>query len=461
MPYEEVTNVPSLLQAGYCVGLVFLTPLGDLVPRRPFLLLLIFLTASLSLGLAATNSFTAFSALSFLTGLFSVRPLASLKPEIRADARSQVTPQIFNPLAADLAPPHRRAQAVSIVVSGLLTGMMFARCVPSLFLKSRKTKPRQPASSQESSLAFRGASRTSTGWLLERSTSPFLLCGPRCPTIPRRRRAATTFKFFGGSSLSLRVRLPSLMPVLGQHGQAHVHSASPRPSLLGRLRLLRHLRLLVYVPSPLLAPPPDFVRRDDPHLPPHRIPLPIQHVRPLLATPPQRALTTCDRVEIGLFGLCGIGSIVAAPYVGKLNDCLLPWVGTLCGLLLQLSIALVSVGAAGVSLGAVIVVCICEFGSERGLERRSLGGVGTDIAQQMQQIGNQTRIYSFRPSPHSSLRRLTFSRRIDPLSRGRLNGCCTFLLLPPFPTNPPLPSLLPHLPHHPTSPPISPSPPQI
>ena len=38
-----------------------------------------------------------------------------------------VVPQILMPLAADLAPPHRRASALSIVISGLLLGILIAR----------------------------------------------------------------------------------------------------------------------------------------------------------------------------------------------------------------------------------------------------------------------------------------------------------------------------------------------
>jgi len=45
--YEEASRIPALMQAGYTVGLFFLCPLGDLLPRRPFILLLVGLTASL------------------------------------------------------------------------------------------------------------------------------------------------------------------------------------------------------------------------------------------------------------------------------------------------------------------------------------------------------------------------------------------------------------------------------
>ncbi|KAI0352564.1 MFS general substrate transporter [Trametes cingulata] len=107
--YHEVSNIPTLVQAGYAIGLLFITPLGDLVRRRPLLLLLTFITASLTIGLAITKSLVAFEVLSFLIGIGSV------------------TPQILMPLAADLAPPERRASALSIVLSGLLFGVLIAR----------------------------------------------------------------------------------------------------------------------------------------------------------------------------------------------------------------------------------------------------------------------------------------------------------------------------------------------
>lgn len=125
-----VANIPTLTQAGcdsgaftyagdscafsYAVGLVFLTPLGDLVPRRPLILLLLIASSALSLGLALAPTLNAVSVISFFLGVVTV------------------TPQVLIPLAADLAPPHRRASAVSIVLSGLLLGVLVARVLAGI-----------------------------------------------------------------------------------------------------------------------------------------------------------------------------------------------------------------------------------------------------------------------------------------------------------------------------------------
>lgn len=93
----------------YAVGLLFISPLGDLVPRRQLVLLLTIGTSSLSIGLPLTRSVVTFEVLEFLIGILSV------------------VPQVLMPLAADLAPPHRRASALSIVLAGLLLGVLIAR----------------------------------------------------------------------------------------------------------------------------------------------------------------------------------------------------------------------------------------------------------------------------------------------------------------------------------------------
>lgn len=93
----------------YATGLLLLSPLGDLVRRRPLILCLVALSTLLTIGLAVTSNLVAFETLCFLVGALSV------------------TPQVLLPLAADLAPPERRASALSVVLSGLLFGVLTAR----------------------------------------------------------------------------------------------------------------------------------------------------------------------------------------------------------------------------------------------------------------------------------------------------------------------------------------------
>ncbi|KAI0474358.1 major facilitator superfamily domain-containing protein [Xylaria cf. heliscus] len=107
--YERSSNVATLSQAGYASGLLLLCPLGDIIPRRPFILFLILVTATMWIGLCLTTSFEAFVSLSFLCGV------------------GTVTPQLMLPLVGDLAPAHRRASSLSIVVSGLALGLLVAR----------------------------------------------------------------------------------------------------------------------------------------------------------------------------------------------------------------------------------------------------------------------------------------------------------------------------------------------
>ena len=109
MSDQEASYIPTLAQAGYAVGLFLLNPPGDLLRRRPYILLLVLITALFWIGLCVTTSFKVFLGLTFITGV------------------TTVTPQLMMPLVGDLAPKDRKATALSIVVSGLLLGMLVAR----------------------------------------------------------------------------------------------------------------------------------------------------------------------------------------------------------------------------------------------------------------------------------------------------------------------------------------------
>lgn len=62
--YEEVTSIPTLVQASYAAGLLFITPLGDLVRRRQLVLTCVASAAILSLILALVPTLRAFQAIS-------------------------------------------------------------------------------------------------------------------------------------------------------------------------------------------------------------------------------------------------------------------------------------------------------------------------------------------------------------------------------------------------------------
>ncbi|CAA7266045.1 unnamed protein product [Cyclocybe aegerita] len=112
--YERISLIPTLIQVGYAVGMLFICPLGDLIRRRQLILFLELITTALTIGLATTRNLHLFEAISFLVGL------------------ANVSPQILVPLAADLAPPARRTFAYSIVLVGMLSGLLLARVLAGL-----------------------------------------------------------------------------------------------------------------------------------------------------------------------------------------------------------------------------------------------------------------------------------------------------------------------------------------
>lgn len=111
---EVAGMIVTLIQIGYCVGLLLLVPLGDIVENRKLVLTLV---AGCAVALLAAS-------LSTHAGVFLVAGCAI--------GLCSVAVQVLVPFAAHLAPEHMRGRAVGNVTSGLLMGIMLARPVAGL-----------------------------------------------------------------------------------------------------------------------------------------------------------------------------------------------------------------------------------------------------------------------------------------------------------------------------------------
>ncbi|GAB3456210.1 MFS transporter [Massilia terrae] len=106
--------VVTLTQVGYCIGLLFIVPLGDrLENRRMIVTGVLFTSAALAVA-ALAHSATAFLLAALGIGL------------------GAVVAQVLVPFAAHLAPEASRGEIVGKVVSGLLLGIMISRPLASL-----------------------------------------------------------------------------------------------------------------------------------------------------------------------------------------------------------------------------------------------------------------------------------------------------------------------------------------
>jgi len=106
--------IVTLTQIGYCLGLLFIVPLGDLVENRRLIFVALLASALALLAASITSSAPLFLLAAFCIGLGSVAA------------------QIQVPFAAHLSRPETRGQSVGKVMSGLLLGIMLARPVSSL-----------------------------------------------------------------------------------------------------------------------------------------------------------------------------------------------------------------------------------------------------------------------------------------------------------------------------------------
>jgi predicted MFS family arabinose efflux permease len=106
---DRIGLVATVTQAGYALGLFFLVPIGDIFPKKKLVLIKL-------LVLAVTL---------FLTGL-SQELWQLLVGSLLIGVFSTVAQDLV-PMAADLAEPKSRGQAVGMVASGLLLGILCSR----------------------------------------------------------------------------------------------------------------------------------------------------------------------------------------------------------------------------------------------------------------------------------------------------------------------------------------------
>lgn len=136
-----------------------------------------------------------------------------------------------------------------------------------------------------------------------------------------------------------------------------------------------------------------------------------------------------NRLAIGLFGLIGMLGVMTAPLVGRFVDKLNGWTTTLIAIMVGIAFQAIYTGAAGLNIGAVVVACFGESLIRSGdqvlngafVQRNS----GIDVAGQMNQVSNSSRIYAFvHPPSRPIVCALTFplSVRIEPLARARMNA---------------------------------------
>lgn len=75
---DRVSNIPTLVQAGYAGGSLLVTPLGDMLRRRQLVLSIIACSSLLSIGLALSRSVIALEIVSFFLGLVTVSRVSVL-----------------------------------------------------------------------------------------------------------------------------------------------------------------------------------------------------------------------------------------------------------------------------------------------------------------------------------------------------------------------------------------------
>jgi predicted MFS family arabinose efflux permease len=115
---SKATLLLVLIQAGYAVGLAFVVPLGDLIPRRRLAVLIFGLASVVVVAGAAAHSFGLFAAVTFFIGLASCGG------------------QVIIPLGADMADPTQRGRVIGRLMTGLLMGLLLSRSVSGVIAQA-------------------------------------------------------------------------------------------------------------------------------------------------------------------------------------------------------------------------------------------------------------------------------------------------------------------------------------
>lgn len=109
IPAATVGLIVMVTQVGYCLGLIFIVPICDLIDRRKLII-----AQGLLLGIALVTVGTAGTSAMLLTGMGAV-------------GLSAVLVQTLVAQAAALATPAQRGRVVGMVTSGIVTGILAAR----------------------------------------------------------------------------------------------------------------------------------------------------------------------------------------------------------------------------------------------------------------------------------------------------------------------------------------------
>jgi predicted MFS family arabinose efflux permease len=105
---RQIGLIPVLTQTGYALGLFFLTPLGDKMPRKRLISYLLILLILALAGMSLVPGIMAIYLMCLLTGA------------------SAVIAQVILPMAAGMDPDNK-GKNVGIIFTGILTGILAAR----------------------------------------------------------------------------------------------------------------------------------------------------------------------------------------------------------------------------------------------------------------------------------------------------------------------------------------------